>query len=220
MGRQTQTRDRLVETAAELFWNQGYAQTGVSSIMKQARATSGSFYHFFPTKEDLLVAVLDLVSDQLESEVLGPAEVDTDDPAERIERVIEAYARSAETAGSRLCLPLGNLVSELGSSHEVARRRTNELMEGLVARIGDWLVDGPGRSSRQFDRRGLATGVVAILEGTAVMAMAQRNREPVDTGAEQIRLLLGVLVDSGRDPGEDMPLPASREGEARDWKAW
>lgn len=220
MGRQTQTRDRLVETAAELFWNQGYAQTGVSSIMKQARATSGSFYHFFPTKEDLLVAVLDLVSDRLESEVLGPAEADSDDPAQRIERVIEAYARSAETNGSPLGLPLGNLVSELGSSHEVARRRTSDLMEGLVARIDDWLVDGSGRPSRQSDRRGLATGVVAILEGAAVMAMAQRNREPVDTGAEQIRLLLGVLEDSGRDRGEDMPLTASSAAEARDWKAW
>lgn len=220
MGRQTQTRERLVETAAELFWNQGYAQTGVSSIMKQARATSGSFYHFFPTKEDLLVAVLDLVSDRLESEVLGPAEIDSDDPAERIERVIEAYVRSAEPDGSTLNLPLGNLVSELGSSHEVARRRINDLMEGLIARINDWLVDGSGRPSRRFDRRGLATGVVAILEGAAVMAMAQGNRAPVDTGAEQIRLLLNVLTDSGRDRGEDMPLPTTSTGETRDWKAW
>ncbi len=220
MVRQTQTRERLVETAAELFWNQGYAQTGVSSIMKQARATSGSFYHFFPTKEDLLVAVLDLVSDRLESEVLGPAEAGSDDPAERIERVIEAYVRSAEPGGSTLGLPLGNLVSELGSSHEVARRRINDLMEGLIVRINDWLVDGSGHPSKQSDRRGLATGVVAILEGAAVMAMAQRNRAPVDTGAEQIRLLLNLLADSGRDRGEDMPLPTSSAGEARDWKAW
>ena len=61
--RKTTTRERLITTAAELFWRQGYSQTGVNEIIKQAGATSGSFYHFFPTKEDLLLAVVDHVAE-------------------------------------------------------------------------------------------------------------------------------------------------------------
>ena len=59
LGRQTQTRERLVRTAAELFWNQGYAQTGVNQIIQEANATSGSFYHFFKSKQELAMAVID-----------------------------------------------------------------------------------------------------------------------------------------------------------------
>ena len=64
------SRERLVDAALYLFWLQGYAATGVAEILSQANVRSGSFYYFFKTKEDLLLAVLqryietlDLVAD-------------------------------------------------------------------------------------------------------------------------------------------------------------
>ncbi len=220
MGRQTQTRERLVLTAAELFWNQGYAQTGVSSIMKRARATSGSFYHFFPTKEDLLVAVLDLVSDRLESEVLGPAEIASNDPVKRIERVIDAYGNSLEVGGSGFGFPLGNLVSELGSSHEAARRRINSLMEGLTARITEWLTEDTGFLPSRLDGRELAIWVVATLEGAAVFAMAMRSRSPIDAAARQLRRHLLLVAGGAAERSDGLHLPTAAAGDAVDWKAW
>jgi len=53
------TRQRLVETAVFLFWENGYAATGVAEILARAKVNSGSFYHFFKSKEALLLAVLD-----------------------------------------------------------------------------------------------------------------------------------------------------------------
>ena len=48
------TRDRLVETSAELFRKQGYNATGVKQIVTAAQAPFGSLYHFFPGgKEEL-----------------------------------------------------------------------------------------------------------------------------------------------------------------------
>ena len=52
------TREKLVGTAFELFHKQGYSATGVAQILRVAEVNSGSLYHFFPTKEDLLVALL------------------------------------------------------------------------------------------------------------------------------------------------------------------
>jgi len=48
-----------VETARALFFEQGYAQTGIAQILKVSGINSGSLYHFFPSKEDLLAAVLE-----------------------------------------------------------------------------------------------------------------------------------------------------------------
>src|SRR5688572_20136660 len=53
------TRDRIIEAARDLFLTQGYNSTGLAQITQRAGVKSGSLYYFFPTKEDLLVAVLD-----------------------------------------------------------------------------------------------------------------------------------------------------------------
>jgi AcrR family transcriptional regulator len=220
LARRTTTRDRLVRTAAELFWRQGYAQTGVSSIMKQARATSGSFYHFFPTKDDLLVAVFDAVADMMESEVLGPAEAVSADPVERIGVVMSAYVRSVDAGTQGFRLPMGNLVSELGSSQEAARRRIKVLMESVTDRVTDWLTGDDGRFPPQVDRRGLATLIVAALEGAAVVAMASRSRAPVEACVEQLRLHLDLVAGEGGESAVRMRPPKSTADARLDWKAW
>ena len=55
----TDTRQRLIDAASELFWERGYAATGLSDILEAAGARGGSLYHFFPTKDDLLLAVIE-----------------------------------------------------------------------------------------------------------------------------------------------------------------
>ena len=54
------TRERIVEAALYLFWKNGYAGTGLAEILESAEAKPGSFYYFFKTKEELLLAVLRL----------------------------------------------------------------------------------------------------------------------------------------------------------------
>ena len=60
----TKTREKLVATAFELFHKQGFSATGVAQILRTAEVNSGSLYHYFPTKEDLLIAVLGMVQSQ------------------------------------------------------------------------------------------------------------------------------------------------------------
>ena len=54
------TRDRLVETARQLFLTKGYEATGIAEILRKAEVNSGSLYYLFKTKEALLLAVLSI----------------------------------------------------------------------------------------------------------------------------------------------------------------
>ena len=213
MGRQTQTRERLVRTAGELFWRQGYAQTGVSSIMKQARATSGSFYHFFPTKDDLLLAVLDAVSELISTEILTAVEAGSDNPVERVSILIDAYRDRTVLNTSGYGIPVGTLVSELGPEHSVALSRVESIYTMLVARVAEWFDDGD-------DPVRLAGFLVAALEGASMMAIAGRSDAPIDACAEQMRLHLDALAGGRGSRAEEMPPPDSSLTEAVDWKAW
>ncbi len=52
-----ESRQRLIECAAELFWENGYSATGISEILKQTGLPKGSFYFYFKSKDDLASAV-------------------------------------------------------------------------------------------------------------------------------------------------------------------
>lgn len=52
-------RERIIETASDLFYNQGYNQTGINQIIEQAGVAKASMYQHFRSKEDVAVAYLD-----------------------------------------------------------------------------------------------------------------------------------------------------------------
>ena len=52
-----ESRQHLIECAAELFWKNGYSATGISEILKQTCLPKGSFYFYFKSKDDLATAV-------------------------------------------------------------------------------------------------------------------------------------------------------------------
>jgi len=51
-------RQRLIDTASIRFYQQGYLATGVNQIIAEAGVAKATFYHHFPSKEDLGVAYL------------------------------------------------------------------------------------------------------------------------------------------------------------------
>ena len=69
-----------MESARQLFFEQGYSATGIAQILERSSANSGSLYHFFPTKEDLLAAVLERYREMLHPVVIGPGIERASDP--------------------------------------------------------------------------------------------------------------------------------------------
>ena len=58
-----ETRGKLLQTAFQLFHEQGYNATGVATILREAGVNPGSMYHFFSSKDDLLLKVLHQLRD-------------------------------------------------------------------------------------------------------------------------------------------------------------
>ena len=87
------TRARIVEAARALFWEKGYAATGLAEILARARANSGSFYHFFESKDALLCTVLDTYVELLEPQVIGPVWASTRDPLDRVFALLAGYRK-------------------------------------------------------------------------------------------------------------------------------
>ncbi len=89
--------------------------------MKEADAGSGSLYYFFPTKEDLLLAVLEWYRENLWSQVVQPVFDRVSDPIERIFGILDAYRRGLLMTNFQHGCPIGNLSLELADSHPAVR---------------------------------------------------------------------------------------------------
>jgi TetR/AcrR family transcriptional regulator, transcriptional repressor for nem operon len=55
----TDARDRLIQAAIDLIWTSSYGAVSVDAICERADVRKGSFYHFFASKDELVVAALD-----------------------------------------------------------------------------------------------------------------------------------------------------------------
>jgi AcrR family transcriptional regulator len=62
-------RQELIDAAEGLFMEKGYEQTAVSDIVREVQVAHGTFYYYFPSKEDILEAVIDKDIAGLESNV-------------------------------------------------------------------------------------------------------------------------------------------------------
>ena len=221
--RKTTTRERLITTAAELFWKQGYAQTGVNEIIQQAQATSGSFYHFFPTKEDLLLAVVDHVAEIFETEVFDPASDGAGDAVEALFAVLGHYRQRLLDSGFVFGSPMASLAAEVSENHPLVHARLVEIQTAWTRRIEGLLAGAGEQLSGDLDRNALARFVVSAMEGAALQARVTRSLDPFDASVAQLRDYFSLLEHPSHH-AESISAPPRRppqpQPQSADWRAW
>lgn len=222
MPRRTNTQERLVATAAALFLRQGYAGTGVNEIMQQAGTAAGSFYHFFQTKEDLLLAVVDRAGEELAAD-WEAAGARSGGQIESLLAVLAAVRARLAGKGAEPGSPLGVLAAELSASHPQVRERIQALFEGWVARAAALLEEAGDRLPPQLDLRALARFILAAVEGGLLLARVDRDPSALDAALAGLERHLDLLQASGeggapRLQPERPPLPPRPR--AADWRAW
>ena len=86
-------KNRILITAAKLFQQQGYHATGLNQIVAESGAPKGSLYYYFPGgKEELAVAAIGLIRDEIEGRLRKFLST-IDDPVEAIRALIGQMAR-------------------------------------------------------------------------------------------------------------------------------
>jgi TetR/AcrR family transcriptional regulator, transcriptional repressor for nem operon len=187
MQRPSGTRDRIVEEAMRLFWEHGYERTAISDIIAAAGVRSGSLYHFFKTKEELLIAVLEGYLEGLAPQVMEPAFASTADPVERVFAVLERYRQGILMTGFRYRCPIGSLALEMQNASDRARELVNRNFEGWREAIARCVRDAAPALREDVDPASLATFVLTVMEGGVMQATAERAIERYDDSVRHLR---------------------------------
>ena len=190
----TSTRDRLIETARELFHAQGFASTGMAQLLRQAGVGSGSLYHFFRTKEDLLLAVLERYEEMLWPVLLQPVADRFPDPVDRIFGLLDRYRDLLLESEFRYGCPIGNLALELDEFHPEAVAKVEANFAGWRDAVADWLTEAGSMLPEGTDPADLATFVLTVMEGGVMQSRTRQAIEPFDRSVALLRDYLERLT--------------------------
>jgi len=189
------TRARIIEAAMELFWEKGYTSTSIADILSRSQVNSGSLYHFFPGKQDVLLAVLDGYRDGIEAMLLQPAWAGVDDPIERVFALLALYRRLIIETECQYGCPIGSLALELHDADPIVRQRLAENFTGWVDAVEACLRAASNRFRRGADFRALAELALNVMEGGVMQARTFRDVAPFDRAVAQYRAYIDALIE-------------------------
>ena len=187
------TRERIVQAAIHLFYEKGFAATGMAELLAKADANSGSFYHFFESKEDLLLAVLDWYEAGLEPVLLDPVRAQTTDPIERVFALLQGYRDRILMTEFAFGCPIGRLAMEIDPSRREVHRKLAVNFENWAAAVSSFLADAGDRLPPDVDLKKLGQFALTVMEGGVMQSRSHRSIEPFDASVEQLRDYIGRL---------------------------
>lgn len=188
-----------MRTAFQLFHEQGYHATGVATILREAGVNPGSMYHFFESKDRLLLSVLEFALRYLEPAVMDPAEARTPDSIGRVFAVLEQYREGMQRLGCRMGCPIGNLALEVSDGNPEARALIHENFENWAGHLRRWLEAAGDRLPPDVDRARLARFILTVMEGGLMQSRAAGHLGPFDDSVAVLREHFDLLMARAAD---------------------
>ncbi|MBA4748794.1 MAG: TetR/AcrR family transcriptional regulator [Sphingopyxis sp.] len=191
------TRNRILMTAMELFWEKGYGSTSVADILSRSQVHSGSLYHFFPGKQDVLVGVLEFYRDGIRENLLSPNWQGVDDPIDRIFALLNGYRIQLVMTDCTYGCPIGTIALELHEPDPKVRELLAANFSNWASAVRECLDAAGGRLPSDCDRAALAEFILTVMEGAVMQANTHRDIGYFDRNVAVLRdyfTRLGVEV--------------------------
>lgn len=131
MGRtQTGTRQKLIDTGNELIWRNSYAAVSVAEICTKAGVQKGSFYHFFPSKADLALTIMDSCMQEIiprYDDIFSAKHPPIERLTKMVDYVYEMQLEKQQEYGHVCGCPMLTLGSELSSKEDTIAIKIEEV---------------------------------------------------------------------------------------------
>lgn len=187
------TRDKIVQAAMELFWLKGYNSTSIADLLSRTQLNSGSLYHVFPSKQDVLIGVLEAYRDGIQELLLEPAWGHVADPIEKIFALLNGYRTMMVESDCTYGCPIGSLALELHEPDPQVRALLAKNFQNWTDAIEACLAAAGRRLPANTDNRTLAQFVLTAMEGGVMQARTHRDVAYFDRAVQQLRAHFALL---------------------------
>lgn len=170
-------QQEIIKISRKIIYSKGYQATSISDILHAANIGKGQFYHYFNSKHDLGLAVVEDIVQEWEQEVFLNIFQSKFDPITKlnkmIQRTLELYT---EEEGKSGC-PVGNLAIEMSEHDESFRIKIQYIFDRWISLIEENLNEliRQGHLPANMDPKKHAKSIVAMLEGGVLLMKSQKD---------------------------------------------
>jgi AcrR family transcriptional regulator len=185
------TKERVMDTTAELFRRYGYTGTGMKQIVAEANAPFGSIYHFFPDGKAQLGEEVIRRSGEMYRELFEVIFEAAPDVVTATSNFFLGAAETLRQTDYADACPIETVALEVASSNEPLRKATAEVFDS-------WIAAGTRRLAEaglpKHRARALTIAFLAALEGAFVLCRATRTTEALEVAGAQMTAAVQAAV--------------------------
>jgi AcrR family transcriptional regulator len=186
------TRDKILDTAARLFYEQGVHAVGVQQVIEECGCGKNLLYREFPSKDDLVVAYLQRCTREWDVAVDAVASAGTTDPAEQLVALVRIAAERASTPDFRGC-PFQNIHAEFPDPDHPAHKTAEMHLANVRATLRS-LAEQAGA----LEPNTLADRLLLIIDGIYANSALLGSRATVETAVAFAEEVVRAAVGSTR----------------------
>ena len=181
MGRPSDARQRLIVAARNVIYANSYEAVTVDELCAAAGVTKSSFYHFFSSKQELVLVALESQWQWFEQTVLRPTFLDHLPPQEQIVRFFDLIQQQQQaqkqSAGHMRGCPIGNLTLEMSTQDELIRARVEQFFSAWLSYFERMLSEAKvqGIVPTTLDTTVTAQALLAYFEGVILLAKGRND---------------------------------------------
>src|SRR5919201_111503 len=163
------TKDRILDTTAELFRRYGYTGTGLKQIVAQANAPFGSLYHFFPGGKEHLGSEVIRRSGRMYLELFVEIAGQAPDVVSGVGDFFAGAAETLRETDYADACPIATVALEVASSNEPLREATADVFESWISIATGYFATAGIAEDRAHE---LSLEMLMLLEGAFLFCRA------------------------------------------------
>lgn len=184
------SREKIIRTATDLFYRQGYHQTGINQIIEESGIAKATFYSNFKSKEELCIAYLREL-DRLDTDAIKNLLNSLNNPYERYMAIIKGVKDYVQGTDFRGCA-FGNIAVEITEPDHPIRKEVRLHEDRFRSILKDVVRDlknsDPGFKRLNVDN--VTDTYYLILEGAIVASKNYNDTWPLDRAVEAVEKLI------------------------------
>lgn len=188
--RKISSREKIIDTACDLFYRQGYHQTGINQIIEESDVAKATFYSNFKSKEELCLEYL-RERGRIDTNATKDMIREIEDPYEKYMSLIKGLKNYMIETAFRGCA-FGNIAVEITEPTSPIRKEVKHHEDGYRSILRDVISDlkNSGPKYNDIEVEELVDTYHLIVEGAIIMSKNYNDTWPIDRAVSAIEKLI------------------------------
>jgi len=173
----------LLEAGMSIMLEKGYSNTGIQEVLASLGVPKGSFYHYFDSKENFAVAIIQHFDEEYTGELARRMGNTEETPLQRLRSYCEYGKAALENDECRKGCLIGNLSQEMSDQSETLRKQLSAVITRRLDLLTRCIQEGQklGEITDVVSADKLAELITCALNGAVMQAKTLKKIEPMET---------------------------------------